>query len=97
MIKWPRGVSMQNMMLDFNDWCSLPLMQGAIDGMRIFIPKPNSPFAKDYYFRIIGWYFIVYQTVVDAKKHFTNLYVRLLSSMNEFRILHKSGVYLQVH
>jgi hypothetical protein len=51
---------MQNMMLDFKDWCGLPSMQGAIDGMRIFIPKPNSPFAKDYYFHKIGGYFIVY-------------------------------------
>jgi len=84
-------------MLDFKDWCGLPSMQGAIDGMWIFIPKPNNPFAKDYYFHIIGWYFIVYQTIVDAKEHFTNLYVRLLGSMNDSRILHKSGIYLQVH
>lgn len=78
-IKWPKGVNMQNMMLDLKDWCGLPSMQGAIDGMRIFIPKPNSPFAKDYYFHRIGWY------------------VGFLGSMNDFKILHKSGVYLQVH
>jgi hypothetical protein len=97
MIKWPRGVNMQNMMLDFKDWCGLPSMQGAIDGTQIFIPKPNNPFAKDYYFHRIGWYFIVYQTIIDAKKHLTNLYVSLSGSMNDFRILRKSGVYLQVH
>jgi hypothetical protein len=72
-------------------------MQGAIDGTQIFIPKPNNPFAKDYYFHRIGWYFIVYQTIIDAKKHLTNLYVSLSGSMNDFRILRKSGVYLQVH
>jgi len=97
MIKWPRRINMQNMMLDFKDCCGLPSIQGAIDGMRIFIPKPNSPFAKDYYFHRIGWYFIVYQIVVDAKKHFTNLYVGLSSSMNDSKILHKLSVYLQFH
>ncbi len=48
---------MQNKMLDFKDWCGLRSMQGAINGMWIFIPKPNSPFANDYYFHRIGGYF----------------------------------------
>jgi hypothetical protein len=62
-------------------------VQGAIDGTHVFIAKPLTPFAKDYYYHKIGGHNFVAQANVDSKKKFIDLFVGLLGSVNDSRVL----------
>jgi len=52
---------------EFQTWCGLPNVQGAIDGIHIFIVNPFA-YPKDYYYRKSNGYSVVAQVVVDCKK-----------------------------
>lgn len=49
---------------EFQAWCGLPNVQGAIDGTHISIVKPST----DYYYHKFGGYNVVAQAIVDCKE-----------------------------
>jgi hypothetical protein len=66
------------------DWHGLPSVHGTIDGMHIFISKPNITFVEDCYYHKIRGYSIVPQGVMDVKRRFTKIFIGLLGSINDF-------------
>lgn len=87
---------MLTIMRDFKDLCLMPGIQGAIDYTHIYIRKPRSLYLEDYFYYKIGGHTIVVQAVIDSKKRFTNLFVGMLGSANDQRILQRSGLYSNV-
>jgi hypothetical protein len=94
-VQWPRGADMRQTMLDFKAWCSMPSVQGMLDCTCITISKPSA-FPEDYWYYKTGAYSMVAQAVVDVKKLFTNIYVGLLGSVNDQRVLRRSGLWQEV-
>jgi hypothetical protein len=92
LIQWPSGHRLQTVMHEFQDWCGLPSIHGAIDYTHIEISRP-AEFPEDYYYYKTSRYSLVAQAVVDAKKRFTDIFVGLPGSVNDMRILRKSGLY----
>jgi hypothetical protein len=68
-------------------------VQGAINGTHVFIAKPSTPFAKDYYHHETSGHNIVAQAIVDSKNKFIDLFVGLLGSVNDFRVLRWFSLY----
>jgi hypothetical protein len=95
-IRWPRGPEMREVMTDFKAWCGMPSVHGAIDCTHISIAKPAS-FPEDYYYFKTGGYSVVCQAVVDCKKLFTSLFIGLPGSVNDSRVLRRSGLWQHVH
>jgi hypothetical protein len=95
LIRWPRGEEMRQVMLDFKSWCGMPSVQGAIDGTHIAISKP-AQFPEDYWYFKTGAYSMVAQAVVDSRKQFTSVFVGLPRSVNDQRVLRRSGLWQQV-
>jgi hypothetical protein len=58
-IAWPMQPKMEDVMLEFKEWCGLPSVHSAIDDTHITISKPKLVFAKDYYFHKSRGYSIV--------------------------------------
>jgi hypothetical protein len=56
-------------MSDFNGWCGLLNVQGAINGTHISIIKPFS-YLRDYYHHKASRYNVMAQAIVDCKKMF---------------------------
>ncbi len=54
-------------MEEFKQWCGLPLVQGAIDGTRIFMSK-TIYFPKDYFYHKIGGYSIILMLLLIVRK-----------------------------
>jgi len=92
LMKWHEEPTMTLVMEEFLKWCDLPSVMGVIDGAHISIPRPQRVHAIDYYHKI-GRYFIVSQVMVDCNKRFIYVYVRLLGSVNGFRVFCKFGVH----
>ena len=82
-------------MLDFKNWCGMPSVQGAIDCTHIAISKPAA-YPEDYWYFKTGAYSMVAQAVVDVNKLFTSVYVGLPGSVNDQRVLRRSGLWQQV-
>jgi hypothetical protein len=94
-IQWPRGAEMRQVMLDFKSWCGMPSVQGALDCTHIAISKPPY-FSKDYWYFKTGAYSMVAQAMVDAKKLFTSISMGLPGSVNDQRVLRRSGLWQEV-
>jgi hypothetical protein len=94
-VRWPRGAEMRQTMLDFKSWCGMPSVQGTLDCTHIAIAKPPD-FPEDYWYFKTGAYSMVVQAVVDVKKLFTSIYVGLPGSVNDQRVLRRSGVWQEV-
>jgi hypothetical protein len=58
LICWSRGYDMRQVMLDFKKWCSIPLVQGAVDCIHIAISK-LAEFLEDYWHFKTGSYSMV--------------------------------------
>jgi hypothetical protein len=41
LIAWHVGQKMEDVMLEFKEWCGLPIVHSAIDGTHITISKPK--------------------------------------------------------
>jgi len=91
-IKWPDRIQAQVSMGGFQEWCGLLGIIGAIDGIHFSISKP-SYFSEDYFYFKTNGYSMVCQAIVSRQKKFLDVYVGLLESMNDVRILRKSGLY----
>jgi hypothetical protein len=96
LISWLVSVEMCSIMNDFKLWCNLLNKQGKIDGIHLFIYKFFMHFSKDYYYFKFGEYSIVAHVVVDCKKFFIAIYVRLPRSINDSWVLHRSTLYKHV-
>ncbi len=59
LITWPMGQKMEDVILEFKEWCELSNFQGAIDDTHISISKPKVDFVEDYYFHKTKGYSIV--------------------------------------
>jgi hypothetical protein len=94
-MQWPCGTEMRQTMLDFKSWCGMPFVQGALDCTHIAISKPAN-YAEDYWYFKTGAYSMVTHVVVDLKKMFTSIYVGLPGSVNDQRILRRSGLWHEV-
>jgi hypothetical protein len=79
-------------MMDFKSWCRMPYVQGVLDCTHIAISKPLE-YPEDYWYFKTGAYSMVAQAVVDIKKMFISVYVGLPSSVNDQRILRRSGLW----
>jgi hypothetical protein len=87
---------MSLMMEGFKNWCGIPTMQGAIDGTHISIVKPTS-YAENYYYHKNYGYSIVAQMIINCNKTFTNVFVNLLGSVNDSKVLHKYALSKKNH
>jgi hypothetical protein len=88
---WPKD--MQMVKDEFKRWCGLPSVQGTIDGTHIAITKPIGVFATCYNYFKIRDYNIVAQIIIDYNQKFINLYVDLLGSNNDSRLMKRSTLY----
>lgn len=61
-------------MLEFQSWCDLLLVHGAIDCIQLDINKPPH-FADDLYYKKSASYTMVAHGIVDCQKMFTNVFV----------------------
>jgi len=66
--------------------CYLLAVVGLIDDCHIAIAKPDH-FLADYYYFKSGGYSMNYQAVVDSDKQFIDLFLGMLGSSNESRML----------
>jgi hypothetical protein len=73
----------------------MPSVQGAIDYTHISISKPAA-YPEDYWYHKTGAYWMVSHAVVDANKLFTSVYVGLPRSVNDQRVLRRSGQWQRV-
>jgi hypothetical protein len=77
----------------FKTFCGLPSIQRPIDGTHFIISKPDGIFCENYFYHKSRGYIVVYKIVVDDQKQFTNIFVGLLGSVNDSRVLRKSAIY----
>jgi len=75
---------------EFQAWFGLPNLQYAIDGTHIVKP---STYPKDYYYHKFGGYSVVAQAIINCKKNIIDVFMGLLGSVNDSRVLHKSTLY----
>ncbi len=79
-------------MSEFNVWWGLLSVQGAIDGAHISIVRPFS-YPKDYYYHKTGRYNVMAQAIVDCKKKIIDIFVAILGSINDSKVLCRSTFY----
>ena len=91
-IAWPMGQRLLETEADFRALCGLPGVLGAIDGTHITISKPRYA-PGDYYYFKSGGYTLNCQAVVDSKKRFLDLFLGMLGSTNDSRVLRRSTLY----
>ncbi len=89
LIAWPMETKTNSVVKNFKQWCGLPNMHKAINGIHIIILKPIIFFLQDYYYHTTSEYSIVVQVIVDCKKTFVDVCVGLPNNVNESKILHR--------
>jgi hypothetical protein len=94
-VRWSRGAEMRQTLMDFKAWCGMPSVQGALDCTHIAISKPTA-FPEDYWYFKTGGYSMVAQAVVDIRKLFMSIYIGLPGSVNDQRVLRRSGLWQEV-
>jgi hypothetical protein len=93
-MSFPQGNRLRNVMHDFQEFCGLPAVVGAIDGTHIHIQKPYVGPEDYFYFKSSG-YTIQMQAVVDRWKRFLDLVVVMPGSTHDSRMLRYSSLYLR--
>jgi hypothetical protein len=89
LIAWPMGTKTNSVMENFKQWCGLPSMHKAINGIHIIIFKPITFFLQDYYYHTMNKYSIFVQIIVNCNKTFFDVCVGLSNNVNESKILHR--------
>jgi hypothetical protein len=77
---------MDVVMEDFKQFCGSPIIHEAIDNAHILIFKPLTPYLAYYFYHKMKGYSIVAQ-VANYKKGFLDVFVGLLTNVNDSRIL----------
>jgi hypothetical protein len=93
-IQFPRGNRLLNVMRDFEEFCGLPTVAGAIDGTHIHIRKPYVGLEDYFYFKSSG-YSMQMQAVVDRHKRFLDVAVGMPGSTHDSCMLRHSALYQQ--
>jgi hypothetical protein len=91
-IQWPDREQALINMEEFKQYCDLPSVVGAIDGTHFNIAKP-AHFSEDFFYFKTNGYSLVCQAVVNKKKQFLDVFVGLPGSLNDARVLRRSGLY----
>jgi hypothetical protein len=92
-IQWPRSEDLLRVMASFKDWCDLPSVQGVIDCTQIHMQKPKrASIAKCFSYKSKA-YNMQLQAMVDHEKQFQDVFVRLIGSMNDTKVLQMSSLY----
>jgi hypothetical protein len=91
-IQFLQGNRLSNVMHDFEEFCGLPVVVGAIDGSHIHIRKPYLGPEDYFYFKSSG-YSIQMQAVVDMHKRFLDVAVGMPGSTHDSRMLRRSALY----
>jgi hypothetical protein len=91
-IAWPTRNRLLQVQNDFKVLCGLPAVGGAIDGTYIHISKPRVGLEDYFYFKTHG-YALNCQAVVDSRKVFLDLFLGMLGSTNDARMLRRSSLY----
>jgi hypothetical protein len=91
-IAFPRGNRLLNVMREFEEFCGLPSVAGAIDGSHIHIRKLFVG-PEDYFYFKSSSYTIQMQVVVDWKKRFLDIVVGMPSSTHDSCMLRRSSLY----
>jgi hypothetical protein len=92
LISWHRGEAMKLVVDEFQTWCGLPNVQGAIDDIHISIVKPFA-YPNNYYYRKSNGYSVVAQVVVNCKKILIDVFVGFPKSVNDLKVLCKFSFY----
>lgn len=91
-ITWPSRQRCVDSQLAFKVLCGMPGVVGAINGTHIHIAKPGVG-PEDYYYFKSGGYTINCHAVVDSSKRFLDLYLVMLGSIINLRVLDRSTLY----
>jgi hypothetical protein len=70
-----------------------PKHLGGHDGTHFSTSKPNGTLCEDYFYHKTIRYSGVFQAIVDDQKQFTNIFMGLPGSVNEFRVVRRSTIY----
>jgi hypothetical protein len=81
-------------MNDFKQLCGLLAVVGAIDETHFHIKKPPSS-PEDYFDFKTNGYIIACQAVVDSQKKLLDIFVGMLGSTNDARMLQRSSLYCE--
>jgi hypothetical protein len=81
-------------MREFEQFCGLPTVAGAIDGTHIHIRKPYVGPEDYFYFKTSG-YSMQMQAVVDRNKQFLDLAIGMPGSTHDSRMLRRSTMFHQ--
>jgi hypothetical protein len=90
--KWPQGKDLVQIMVGFKNICGLPLIYGAIDYTQIHIQKPEGACATNFFSYKSKGHNMQLQVVVNHEKHFQNVFVGMLGSINDLRIIQLSNL-----
>jgi hypothetical protein len=93
-IQFPRGNRLVTVMRDFQDFCGLPSVAGAIDGTHISIRKPYVG-PEDYFNFKSSGDTIQMQAVDDRHKRFLDVAVGMPGSTHDSRMLRRSALFQQ--
>jgi hypothetical protein len=92
-VQWPQCEDSSQVMIRFKDLCRLFSVHGAIDCTHIHIQKLTRAFIVDFYsykLKAHSFQFLV----VDHDKHFCDIFVGPVGSMNDSKILWLFNLYL---
>jgi len=88
LIFWRQRKVMKLVVDEFQAWCGLPYVQGAIDGFHISIIKAFA-YPKDCFHHKSSGYSVVAQVIVDYKEKLIDVFVGFFRSVNDLKILRK--------
>jgi hypothetical protein len=91
-ISWHQGEAMKLVVDEFQTWCGLPNVQGAINGTHISIVK-HFAYPKDYYYHKSNGYSVVAQVIIDCKNKIIDVFVGFPRSVNDLKVLCKFALY----
>lgn len=94
-IKWPSAEEAKEIGIGFQRIKNIRGVLGAIDGSHIEIPKPKQN--QEAYCNRKGYHSLLLQGIVDYKKKFIDVFCGEPGSMNDARLLRKSGIYKKMH
>ncbi len=94
-VQWPQGEDSSQVMIGFKYLCGLLSIHGAIDLHTYTYLEPTCAFVVNFYSYKLKAHNFQFQ-VVDHDKHFCDVFVGLLGSMNDSKILWLFNFYQKI-
>jgi hypothetical protein len=91
LVQWLEGHNLLQTMDGFKDLSSLLNIQSAIQ-IHIYKPKSHVFATYDYYFKVEA-YNMQLKAIVDHRKQFLDVFMGMLRSMNDVKVLCPSSIY----